>query len=54
MKVVHNGHLLHLKQLYTALQNQELQLYFMPQISMSTGEVVGVEALMRWTNKEFG
>jgi diguanylate cyclase (GGDEF)-like protein/PAS domain S-box-containing protein len=42
------------KQLYTALQNQELQLYFMPQVSMSTGEVVSVEALMRWTNKEFG
>jgi diguanylate cyclase (GGDEF)-like protein/PAS domain S-box-containing protein len=42
------------KQLYTALHNQELQLHFMPQVSMSSGEVVSVEALLRWTNPEFG
>lgn len=36
--------------LYGALQRQELLLYYQPQISVLTGKVVGVEALIRWQN----
>lgn len=36
--------------LYGALQRQELLLYYQPQISVLTGQVVGVEALIRWQN----
>lgn len=35
-------------ELRTAINNDELMLYFQPRISLRTGKVVGVEALMRW------
>jgi len=37
-----------------ALERDELRLYFQPQISASTGEIVGVEALIRWQHPEWG
>jgi diguanylate cyclase (GGDEF)-like protein/PAS domain S-box-containing protein len=40
--------------LYYALLQNELHLVYQPQISMTTGKVIGVEALLRWTHPKFG
>lgn len=37
-----------------ALQNEELSLSYQPQWNISTGEIVGLEALLRWNHKEKG
>ena len=37
-----------------ALKNGELSLSYQPQISLVTGEVVGMEALLRWTHPKLG
>lgn len=37
-----------------ALSRQELRLHYQPKLSLVTGRVVGVEALLRWESKEFG
>ena len=37
-----------------ALENAELQLYYQPQISLPTGRVVGLEALLRWHHPTHG
>ena len=37
-----------------ALERGELTLHYQPQIEMSTGEIAGMEALLRWTNDELG
>lgn len=36
------------------LANEELQLHYQPQIDIRTGQVVSVEALVRWQHPEFG
>ena len=41
-------------QLRKAIQNQELALHYQPQIDLKTGQVIGVEALLRWNNPELG
>ncbi len=33
---------------------EELQLVYQPQVNASTGEVIGLEALLRWNHPEFG
>ncbi|MCW8956043.1 MAG: diguanylate cyclase, partial [Gammaproteobacteria bacterium] len=38
----------------SALENDEFELYFQPQVNMQTGLVFGAEALIRWNNKEKG
>ena len=37
-----------------ALENDELSLNYQPVVSADSGGVVGFEALLRWTNPEFG
>ncbi len=37
-----------------ALQRDELSLLYQPQVSLETGAIIGVEALLRWDCAEFG
>jgi diguanylate cyclase (GGDEF)-like protein/PAS domain S-box-containing protein len=37
-----------------ALEHGEFRLYYQPQIDVTTGAIVGVEALLRWQHPEFG
>lgn len=37
-----------------ALERNQFELLYQPQISMQTGQTVGVEALLRWTHPELG
>ncbi|WP_236019041.1 putative bifunctional diguanylate cyclase/phosphodiesterase [Geomonas propionica] len=41
-------------QLHKALKDEEFEVYYQPQVSCRTGEVVGIEALVRWNSKELG
>lgn len=41
-------------QLWRALERQEFELYYQPQINCKTNEVVGIEALIRWNHPEHG
>lgn len=43
-----------LGELRNAIENDGLQLYFQPQISLSTLEVSGAEVLIRWIHPEYG
>jgi len=40
--------------LHAAIQNDELELYYQPQIESATGRVAGVEALLRWRSAQLG
>jgi diguanylate cyclase (GGDEF)-like protein len=40
--------------LYKALERQEFRLHYQPQIDLETGEIVGMEALIRWQSQELG
>lgn len=40
--------------LYKALQREEFLLYYQPQLDIVTGEIVGMEALIRWKSVEKG
>jgi diguanylate cyclase (GGDEF)-like protein/PAS domain S-box-containing protein len=37
-----------------ALKNDELEMYYQPQIDTRTQQIVGVEALLRWNHPQFG
>ncbi|HHY74734.1 MAG TPA: EAL domain-containing protein [Bacillus bacterium] len=40
--------------LHHALQNNELRLVYQPQVDIVTGEIQGVEALLRWHHPSYG
>ncbi len=40
--------------LHRALENRELQLYYQPQVDITTGEIFAVEALLRWLHPSLG
>ncbi len=42
------------EKLYTAINNNEFNLAFQPQIDIHTETVIGAEALLRWQSREFG
>jgi len=37
-----------------AVENNDLELYFQPQMNLSTGRICGVESLLRWHDEELG
>ncbi|MDH3520813.1 MAG: bifunctional diguanylate cyclase/phosphodiesterase, partial [Myxococcales bacterium] len=41
-------------QLRKAVDAERLQIYYQPKISMSTGRITGVEALLRWNDPDLG
>jgi len=41
-------------QLHKALKEEEFTIYYQPQVCSMSGEVVGIEALVRWNSKELG
>ena len=41
-------------QLHQAIKNEELLLYGQPKVSFATGEICGLEALLRWSHPEHG
>ncbi|MCB2339204.1 EAL domain-containing protein [Clostridium estertheticum] len=42
------------KSLFGAIERNELELFYQPQISLITGKIIGLEALIRWNNTELG
>jgi diguanylate cyclase (GGDEF)-like protein/PAS domain S-box-containing protein len=41
-------------ELYAALENGELELYYQPQVEVPSGKITGVEALVRWNHPTRG
>jgi diguanylate cyclase (GGDEF)-like protein len=40
--------------LHNALERQEFKIYYQPQVNSSTGEIMKMEALLRWEHPELG
>lgn len=54
MNKMYNGILLMEGEIRKALYNNEFELFYQPQLDVSSGEVTGLEALIRWPHKERG
>jgi len=52
-KLVHDNMQLH-THLKEAIAQKSLQLYYQPQVDVGTGQIVGVEALLRWVDPVLG
>lgn len=44
----------HEKNIRKALENEELLLYFQPQLDLRTGKIISLEALVRWKHPNYG
>ena len=42
------------KHLRTALEKNELRIFYQPQVELKSGKITGFEALLRWNNPELG
>lgn len=40
--------------LHQALINNELRIYYQPKVNLKTGQISGLEALLRWQSKKYG
>ena len=41
-------------QLHAAIDNGEFEVFYQPQFAVTTGEIVGAEALVRWRHPQYG
>jgi len=41
-----------LRDLRDAMEQEDLQLYYQPQLDLTTGQIIGAEALLRWWKKD--
>jgi diguanylate cyclase (GGDEF)-like protein len=48
------GHLTMVSDLCKALDNDEFELYYQPQVDISTNRIIAVEALGRWVHSRYG
>ncbi|WP_455207707.1 putative bifunctional diguanylate cyclase/phosphodiesterase [Kaarinaea lacus] len=48
------GRLALISDLRQALENNLLQLYYQPKLDLATGDIIGVEALLRWNHERYG
>jgi len=54
---MHEKSLRHLEisnELHTAMQNDELEVYYQPQVDALTNKLIGAEALLRWKHPKLG